>query len=116
MSIGVFVDHSTIENGCLEVARGLHKQGLLGEEWVPLSDLDLPYEYVECAPGDAIFFDSYVPHRSGPNTSTKPRRAVFVTYNKKSKGFRLPAYYEDKRRDFPPDIERPEGKTYVYRV
>lgn len=116
MSIGIFIDHSTTENGCLEVAAGYHKKGLLGEEWVPITDLDLPYEKVECEPGDALFFDSYVPHRSSANTSDKPRRALFITYNKQSDGYQLPAYYADKRAAFPPDIERPKGKKYVYRV
>src|SRR3954447_2460026 len=34
----VGIDASTLENGCLEVAGGWHKQGLLGEEWRPLDD------------------------------------------------------------------------------
>ena len=34
----VGIDASTLENGCLEVAPGWHKQGLLGEEWKPLDD------------------------------------------------------------------------------
>ena len=34
----VGIDASTMENGCLEVAPGWHKQGLLGEEWKPLDD------------------------------------------------------------------------------
>merc|ERR1712188_46812 len=116
MSIGVFVDPSTEEHGALEVASGYHKDGLLGEEWTPIVDLDLPYQMVECEPGDALFFDSYVPHRSALNNSDKSRRALFITYNKASEGYKLPDYYEDKRRDFPPDIERPEGVVYTYRV
>ena len=116
MSIGVFVDAATVENGALEVAGGYHKDGLLGEEWTPIVDLDIEYTLVPCDPGDVLFFDSYVPHRSAPNNSDKARRALFITYNKASEGYKLPEYYEDKRRDFPPDIERPDGKVYTYRV
>ena len=116
LSAAMFIDHSTKENGALEVAPGLHKQGLLGKEWEPIEGLDLPYELVECGPGDLLLFDSYVPHRSGPNTSSKPRRAMFITYNDLAEGDKLDQYYADKRRDFPPDIERPEGKEYHYRV
>merc|ERR1712159_778680 len=116
MSIGVFVDAATEENGALEVAAGYHKDGLLGAEWTPIEDVPLPYKLVPCEPGDVIFFDSYVPHRSAPNNSDKPRRALFITDNKESEGYKLPDYYADKRRDFPPDIERPEGKVYTYRV
>lgn len=25
-------------------------------------------------------------------------------------------YYEDKRKSFPPDCEREEGKTYAYKI
>ena len=116
VSVGIFIDYSTIENGCLQVAPGLHKQGLLGKEWEPIENLDLPYQTVECSPGDIIIFDSYVPHRSARNTSLKQRRAIFLTYNSKKDGDKLDDYYADKRRDFPPDIERPKGKEYVYRV
>jgi ectoine hydroxylase-related dioxygenase (phytanoyl-CoA dioxygenase family) len=79
VSVAVFVDEATIENGCLEVASGHHKNGLLKEMWEPIDDLNLPYEYVTCDPGDVIVFDSYVPHRSGVNGTSKPRRAIFLT-------------------------------------
>lgn len=116
MSLAIWIDPATKENGCIEVAPGLHKEGLLGAMWEPIEDLDLPYEHVECAPGDIVIFDSYVPHRSGPNNSLKPRRAAFITYNKSKDGDQLDTYYADKRRDFPPDIERPKDKVYTYRV
>ena len=116
VTVAVIIDEATIENGCLEVAPGMHKQGLLGEEWKPIDDLDLPYEHVPCQPGDVLVFDSYLPHRSGPNRSEKCRRAVFLTYNLRREGNHLADYYADKRREFPPDIERPEGVEYVYRV
>lgn len=116
VSIGIFIDPSTKKNGCLEVSAGKHREGLLGKEWEPIEDLPLPYEAVECAPGDIIIFDSFVPHRSAPNTSDRARRAMFMTYSRKDEGDRLADYFRDKRRDFPPDIERPEGVEYVYRV
>lgn len=116
VSIGIFVDPATRENGCIEVAPACHKNGLLGAVWEPIEELDLPYKTVECDPGDIIIFDSYVPHRSASNNSSKPRRALFITFNKKKDGDQLNEYYADKRRDFPPDIERPKGKVYKYRV
>ena len=62
------------------------------------------------------FFDSYTPHRSGPNLTDKPRRVLYVTYNRLSEGEHRATYYADKRRSYPPDCEREPGKTYVFRV
>ena len=36
--------------------------------------------------GDAIFFDSFIPHRSYPNSTEEPRRVLYVTYNAASAG------------------------------
>ncbi len=68
------------------------------------------------APGDAMFFDSYAPHRSGPNMTDKSRRVLYVTYNRASQGDHRARYFADKRKSFPPDIEREAGKEYVFRV
>ena len=46
----------------------------------------------------------------------KTRRIYFATYNRLSDGDQLEAYYADKRKSYPPDIERDPGKKYVYRV
>ena len=67
-------------------------------------------------PGDIIFFDSYAPHGSEPNMSERTRRIYFATYNRKSAGDHLAQYYADKRKSYPPDIEREAGKDYVFRV
>lgn len=115
----VAIDPADVENGCLELAAGLHKQGLIGTEWKPMSISDLngvPLESVAMAPGDAVFFDSYVPHRSEPNRSTKARRALYITYNRASDGDLRARYYLDKWESFPPDIARLEGRHYAYKV
>jgi ectoine hydroxylase-related dioxygenase (phytanoyl-CoA dioxygenase family) len=115
----IMIDLSTRENGCLELAAGFHERGLIGEEWVPLNEEQFAganYIAVEAAPGDAIFFDSLVPHRSGSNTTDRPRRVLYYTYNKASEGDHLAQYYADKRESYTPDIEREASKEYVYRV
>lgn len=116
VSVGVCLDPATVENGCLEIAAGFHKDGLLGEEWKPIEDLPLPYEHVECEPGDVLVFDSYVPHRSGDNLTSQRRRMLFLTYNKEAEGDHRREYFDDKRVEYPPDIERRANDTYVYRV
>jgi len=37
----VSIDDTTIENGCLELAAGQHRRGLIGSEWTPLTDADM---------------------------------------------------------------------------
>ena len=115
----ITIDQTTVANGCLEIAAGFHDRGLVGTEWAPLTDADTPgaaYIPIESAPGDAVFFDSFAPHRSGPNQTDDQRRVLYFTYNKLSEGDNLARYYADKRASYPPDIEREEGKEYRYRV
>jgi len=114
----ITVDKTTVENGCLEMVGGFHNRGLLGDEWVPLDDnaVEMEYVKVEAEPGDAVFFDSYAPHRSGPNNTDQSRRVLYYTYNAASQGEHFEQYYIDKRKSYPPDCEREDGKEYRYRV
>ena len=112
----VSIDPSTIENGCLEVASGYHDKGLIGESWKPLEEDALDYVAIPTEPGDAVFFDSYAPHRSKPNMTDEQRRVLYVTYNAASEGDHRRQYYDDKRLSYPPDIEREPDKEYVFRV
>lgn len=115
----ISIDETTVENGCLELVKGYHKQGLIGELWQPLTEENM--EGMEFIPyptkaGDVVFFDSYAPHRSAPNFTNKPRRVLYITYNKNSEGDHRVKYYEDKRKNYPPDMERETGKNYVFKV
>ncbi|NND54325.1 MAG: phytanoyl-CoA dioxygenase family protein [Gammaproteobacteria bacterium] len=115
----VSIDRATVANGCLEVAAGFHDRGLIGNEWEPLDDgllCDAEFQYIETEPGDAVFFDSFAPHRSGPNKTGSARRLLYFTYNRLSAGDHLARYYADKRESYPPDVERDPGKEYQYRV
>jgi len=115
----VIVDPATAENGCLELAHWDHREALVGDLWEPLEGDQLAgVEFVPypAEPGDVLFFDSYLPHRSAPNMTTDPRRVLYVTYNKASDGDHREQYYADKRQSYPPDIERDAEKEYSYRV
>jgi hypothetical protein len=115
----VSIDEATVENGCLELAAGHHKAGLIGAEWTPLSQQQLDAgAFVTCPtkPGDAVFFDSYAPHGSKPNLSQRRRRVLYVTYNSARHGDHRLRYYADKRESYPPDVEREPGRAYAYRV
>ncbi len=115
----ITIDRTTRDNGCLEMAKGHHRIGLIGSEWTPLTEEDLgnvEFVPIESEPGDAVFFDSFAPHRSAPNLTDSPRRVLYYTYNRASEGDHLAQYYADKRASYPPDIERLAGKEYRYRV
>jgi 2-aminoethylphosphonate dioxygenase len=112
------IDAATPENGCLEIAPGHHRSGLLGPRWEPLADELAGVDYVACPtlPGDAILFDSFSPHRSFPNATSGQRRVLYVTYNAASAGDHREKYYADKRASYPPDCERLVGERYSFRV
>jgi len=115
----IAIDETNEENGSLEMIAGMHKQGVLGSMWAPLTDDDtqhVDYVAVHCLPGDAVFFDSYAPHRSQPNHTDQARRVLYITYNKLSEGDSREQYYTDKRRNYPPDVERDPDKDYAFKV
>ena len=115
----IAIDETNAENGSVEMIPGMHKKGLLGQMWAPLTDDDTAgaaYEPVHCQPGDAVFFDSYAPHRSLPNRTDKARRVLYITFKGVSEGDHRAQYYADKRKSYPPDIERDPNKDYSFKV
>lgn len=123
LSCLVSIDAATPENGCLEVVAGEHRRGLLGGDWAEMPPAVVEeynkanaWRLVPTQPGDVLFFDSYVPHRSAPNDTDAPRRVLYATYAKGSEGDYRERYYADKRQAYPPDCEREEGKKYEYKV
>ena len=115
----VSIDHATLENGCLEMSDGRRLAGLIGDEWAPLTReqmKDFSLRSIETAPGDVLFFDSYAPHASAPNLTDKQRRILYLTYNLAAAGDSRRRYFDDKRANYPPDVERLPGATYKFRV
>jgi hypothetical protein len=106
-------DRMSPENGCLEMVDGFTETRFLPQEedgTVKREVADtLAWRALPVEPGDLVLFDSYVPHRSGPNRSTSPRRALYVTYNRASEGSRRDEYFTLKRRAFPQECERVPG-------
>jgi 2-aminoethylphosphonate dioxygenase len=115
----VSIDRATEENGCLEIANTPRLSRLIGKEWQPLTPEELSgleFESLPTEPGDVVFFDSFVVHRSQANLTPHGRRVLYVTYNRAADGDHRQQYYADKRASFPPDIDRQPGVTYQYRV
>ncbi len=110
------IDASDPGNGCLEMVHGHHNRGLLRQ--TPAGEIHgeveaaLQWQPLESEPGDLIFFDSFVPHRSQANTSSRSRRAMYITYNRTSEGDYREAYFSRKRESFPPECERVAGVDY----
>ncbi len=83
------IDDATVENGCLQLAPGLHHAMLpLDDEGFitpKLADI-LYWEAVPLAAGSLLWFHGLTPHRSAPNRSSRPHRALHLTYHAASEG------------------------------
>ncbi len=85
----VYVDDSTVENGCIRVVPGSHKEGLVNHykdgEFTARVQVDTArYDQAEVIvpvnAGGMLFWHSLTLHRSDPNTSEHPRRAIVFEY------------------------------------
>lgn len=97
VSVMVFLDRATLNNGCLIVAAGSHRWGRLEHEadevttsykqWcVPTAVLrqrltESMIQHIPGEPGDVLFFDCNLLHGSGHNMSPLPRKTFIVAYN-----------------------------------
>ena len=116
VSCMVAVDDSTVANGCLEVVEALHHEVLpMDESGCVRPDLVAAFEWVavEVPAGSTLWFHSRTPHRSGPNTSGVPRRALYPTYNARSEGDLRADYYSEKVARFAAGDGRADGKVQV---
>lgn len=91
-SISIAVDPATRENGCLQVIPSSHLPGRIdhvlsgdqaGADRERASEIlkRIDVSYVEMEPGDALFFDCNLLHRSDQNRSDKPRWSMICAYN-----------------------------------
>jgi phytanoyl-CoA hydroxylase len=85
----VFLDDASVENGCLQVAPGSHRDGMLARRQVQgfgsaEMDPDLfdhaRLKPVEVKAGGVVFFGAFLVHRSLPNRSAHDRRALLYSY------------------------------------
>jgi ectoine hydroxylase-related dioxygenase (phytanoyl-CoA dioxygenase family) len=92
----VYIDDSTIENGCIRVVPGSHKLGLLnhfkdgqftGVLQVDTTAFDEQQMAVPVPAGGMVIWHSLTLHSSQPNRSPRPRRAMVFEY--KDPGARL---------------------------
>ena len=97
VSVVVFLDRSTLTNGCLMAVAGSHKLGRLEhypdevttsyKQWcidkqtLSRSFRDEQIQYITAEPGDAFFFHCNLIHGSGHNMSPLPRNVYIIAYN-----------------------------------
>jgi ectoine hydroxylase-related dioxygenase (phytanoyl-CoA dioxygenase family) len=99
VSCMVAIDDAGEANGCLEVVSGAHDRLWPTDDFGCIrADLvdSMVWEPVPVRAGDALWFHSRTPHRSGPNSSTRPRRALYPTYNALAEGDLREDYYRQK--------------------
>jgi len=109
VSCMVAIDDATVANGCLEVVSGAHdriwpqdERGCIAPEVVAT----MRWEPVEVPAGGTLWFHSRTPHRSGPNRSDRPRRALYPTYNAAREGTLRDEYYRAKAAELADDEPR----------
>lgn len=103
VSAMVAVDGADGDNGSLEVVSGCFDQVLPVDARGcidPAVADGLEWRSVPLPAGQTLWFHSRTPHRSGPNHSDRPRRALYPTYNAAREGDLRADYYETKRRAF----------------
>ena len=96
----IAIDDSTTHNGCLDVVEGMHHEPLPTDDvgCIPASLAEtLLWKPVPVRAGSLLWFNWYVPHRSGVNTSPHRRRAIYLTYNAASDGDHRHHYYQEKQ-------------------
>jgi 2-aminoethylphosphonate dioxygenase len=115
----VAIDENTIANGCLELAAGHHRRGMIGRRGESLEGdalAGLQFLAYPMDAGDVVFFDCFTPHRSQPNFTNRPRRNLYLTYNRAADGNFRDQYYADKRKNARSGSERTAAGTRPPRV
>lgn len=84
LTVWLALSEVTLQNGCLWVLPGSHREGIqphldtpIGKAADTAGRAGVP---VEARTGDVLAFSSLLLHKSGPNTSTRERKAYIVQY------------------------------------
>jgi len=87
LAVLFYLDDATLANGCLQVIPAAHREPMMDHtrngffQGCITEKVDESRALPLAAPaGSAILMHSMVPHSSAPNTSTKPRRTLILSY------------------------------------
>ena len=110
VTVMIAIDDMTTDNGCLRLVPGQwdettacttiqpdadgnpDAEGRAGAIPTEIAD-NMQFEDVTCPGGTIVAFNGWIPHRSNPNKSIFPRRAIFLTYNPAKEGNFYDKYY-----------------------
>ena len=86
----VYLDETTLDNGCLEVVPGSHRSGRLptrtdtdvfgANEMDPVANADLERVSLPLPAGSVVLFGAFLAHATGPNRTDTHRRALLYSY------------------------------------
>ncbi|MFD2118034.1 phytanoyl-CoA dioxygenase family protein [Paenibacillus yanchengensis] len=84
LAASIHIDNATLENGCIQVVPGSHKEGTLphvGSYYLDHREYPISMGTpCEAEAGDVLFFNYLTIHGSDRNESDRPRRNVLVQY------------------------------------
>ena len=97
VTVWTALDTTTVANGSLQIVPGSHRRGRLPTRpWkdapkntisesipVPLDWLDEPVKHVEMGIGEVVLLHNHLCHKSEPNATSQPRRALSVWYTQR---------------------------------
>lgn len=104
----LFLDDSSIENGCLFVVPGSHRNGMwrgrtdgdafAANEVDTAAYPDVQPVPVEVPAGSVVWFGAYLVHQSAQNTSETERRALLYSYQPPGRRHQLDSLRKQTRR------------------
>ena len=77
----IHFDHTTFENGAMELAVGSHRLGEVAASDAKIEAEKRPLEICDAKPGDVLFVSALTLHRSRAARVTSERRALRVDYS-----------------------------------
>lgn len=87
LAVLIYLDDTTIDNGCLKVIPGVHEQPLMDhtkdgffQGCITQTVDETLAAPIEGAAGTAIFMHAMTPHASTANTSRESRRTLIISY------------------------------------
>jgi len=92
----------TKENGCLYLSEFENNKTILpyDDNGCILEDREKTLTWIPMimTPGDCLFFNSFVPHKSNTNYTDKSRKAIYLTFNDADEGDLRNNYYAERSK------------------
>lgn len=98
LAVSVQIDPASVDNGCMEFFEGYHDKMLSPDDFkaTEINGLDPQRVHpMNAEAGDVLIFHSLTPHRNVKNITTRPRRALYLTYHAQRAGDLRGRYYEN---------------------